>query len=314
MKKKLLGLILVAAMVVALAGCSKIAEETQTAVDAYNAELATYNESASPYNDAVDSMVSANEELDASLDSAQEALNKNETPFDEETVTALKDAMSTAQDAKVVAPEKMQEFDELTVNSEAKSDELKALKEQAEADMATMQGIEIPETPEIPDYSEVIAGVSKAQEAYEDSIQSLKQITAPADDFVMERLQRVDTITAMAAVTEDHDPNEKLGKQGGYIGCIYWSDNQVDKSKIYEYSNDVIEVGTEGGGAIEIYNTVEEATARDTYLASFDGSGFASGSHYVYGTIIIRTSDHLSGTKQQELTQKVLEALIAVDK
>lgn len=175
--------------------------------------------------------------------------------------------------------------------------------------------MEVPSTPEIPDYSDVISVVESAQKTYEDSIQGLKQVTAPSDDFVMERLQRVDTITMMDAVTEDHDPNGKLGKQGGYIGCIYFRDSQVDQSKLYVDGdpNDVIDVGTDGGGAIEIFSKVEDARQRDTYLGGFDGTAFSSGSHYIVGTLLIRTSDQLTGTKQLELTDKITQALIVVN-
>lgn len=259
-------------------------------------------------------MESVNEKLTKMNDAAQVVLNENETLFDEETITTLKDAISAAQKAKVEIPDKMQVFEKLSLDETAKSKELKSLKEKAETDLETMKGIEVSEVPEVPDYTDIIKMVSDALAVYEDSVQSLKQITAPTDNFVMERLQRVDTITAMAAVTEDHDPNGQLGKQGGYIGCIYWSDSQIDSSKTYNYSGDVIEVGTVGGGAIEIYNTENEAKKRNEYLSSFDGTGVASGSHYVYGTIVIRTSDYLSGEKQQGLNQKVLEVLTTIDR
>lgn len=136
---------------------------------------------------------------------------------------------------------------------------------------------------------------------------------APTDDFVMERLKLIGTITDMAPVTEDHDPNEQLGKQGGYIGCIYFKDMQVDRSEIYADSDDVIEVGTEGGGAIEIFNTAAEAAAREAYLASFDGTGYASGSHHITGTCLIRTSTHLTASQQNDLTDKISQVLTAAD-
>ena len=133
----------------------------------------------------------------------------------------------------------------------------------------------VPELPEVPDYTEAISKLDEARVAYENSVQGLKQVTAPSDEFVMERLQRIETITAMGAVTEDHDPNGMLNKQGGYIGCIYFTDTQVDRSLIYieDGLDGVIDVGTEGGGAIEVFATAEEANVRNDYLATFDGMG-----------------------------------------
>lgn len=89
----------------------------------------------------------------------------------------------------------------------------------------------------------------------------------------------------------------------------------MDQSQLYVDGDppNVIDVGTQGGGAIEIFSNVEDAEKRDAYLGGFDGTPFASESHYVVGTLLIRTSDELSGTKQLELTDKITEALIAVD-
>jgi hypothetical protein len=223
--------------------------------------------------------------------------------------------MDAAQEAKVSEPELIDEFEILTITDDMKSADLKALTEEANTEVETVTAASVPDVPEIPDYSKEIAAVQEAQKAYEDSIQGMKQVTASSDEFVMERLQRVDTITMMDAVTEDHDPNGKLGKQGGYIGCVYFRDSQVDQSQLYVDGdpNDVIDVGTVGGGALEIFGSVEDAQARDTYLAGLDGTMFVSGSHYVVGTILIRTSDELSGTQQLELTEKITQALIAVE-
>ena len=83
-----------------------------------------------------------------------------------------------------------------------KKAELETLTAQAEADTEAMKAFEVPELPAAPDYTQAIDSVNSARLAYEDSIQGLKQITAPADEFVMERLQKVDTITEIGAVTE----------------------------------------------------------------------------------------------------------------
>lgn len=209
----------------------------------------------------------------------------------------------------------MEEAEKLSIPEDAKKDALESMKEQVAAASEELAAQNVPDLPDIPDYTESINLVSKAQKVYENSIQSLKQITAPTDDFVMERLQRIETITAMEPVTEDHDPNGLLNKQGGYIGCIYFSDTQVDRSKIYieDGKDNVIDVGTNGGGAIEIFATFKEANVRNDYLATFDGGMFSSGSHYVEGTCLIRTSNYLNGTQQKDLTAKITEVLIAID-
>jgi len=314
--KKMFSFILIATLALSLTACSnKALDEANTAVETYNTAVAAYNEKAEPYNEAVKAVVAANDELQKEIDGCQEVINAGEEPYDPETLEALKAAMAEASDAKVAAPEELDVYETVSVSENAKKAELEELTAKVTADTETMTNFSFPETPEKPDYTSNITGLSEAKQIYEDSIQSLKQITAPTDDFVIERIQTIDTITAIAPVTEDHDPNGKLNKQGGYTGCIYFRDSQVDQSQLYVDGdpNDVIDVGTQGGGAIEIYRTVEEAQARDAYLAGFDGTAFTSGSHYIKGTCLIRTSDELNGTQQLELTEKITQALIKVE-
>ena len=297
-------------------GCSnKALDEAKVAVDSYNTEVESYNEKIVPYNAAIDEISAKNQELESVVDEAQNVINKGEQPYNEDTLSSLKEAMGNALDAKVKVPEKLSDYQKIEVDEKGKKDDLETIKEDALEKTEELKGFSLPESPAVPDYNEVISEVNTAKQEYEDSIQSMKQITAPADEFVMERLQKVDTITAMDAVTEDHDLNGMLNKQGGYIGCIYFADSQVDRSKLYieEGKDNVIDVGCKGGGAIEIFNTIEEAQTRDKYLGSFDGTGISSGSHYVYGTVIVRTSDELSGSQQKELTQKIVDALTYVE-
>ena len=314
--KKVLGFILMLTLVLPLTACSnKALDEATAAVKIYNVAVIAYNEKAEAYNDAVRTVGNANEELQAAIDGCQDVINVGEEPYDSATLEALKRAMSDASGAKVKTPEELALYEEVVVSENAKKTELEELTAKVTSATETMNSFTFPERPETPDYSSSISALSDAKQAYEDSIQSLKQITAPTDDFVIKRIQTIDTITSIAPVTEEHDPNGKLNKQGGYIGCIYFRDSQVDQSKLYVDGdpNDVIDVGTQGGGAIEIFRTVDEAQVRDTYLAGFDGTAFTSGSHYIKGTCLIRTSDELNGTQQLELTEKITQALIKIE-
>ncbi|MBR2741996.1 MAG: hypothetical protein IKD89_00210 [Clostridia bacterium] len=117
-------------------------------------------------------------------------------------------------------------------------------------------------------------------------------------------------INGIAAATEDHDPNGNLHKQGGYTAQVYFSSPLVDHTYL---DNDIIEAGTTGGGSVEVYSTAEEAISREMYLATFDGTVFASGSHKVIGTCLIRTSDSLTATQQKEMEANIVEALTKLD-
>lgn len=316
MKKQVRMVLVFVAVIFMLSGCGTEEElaAAQEAADAYNAQVAVYNEELIAYNEAVQAVAAANEELDSAIDAAQTALNQGEEPYDPETETALASAISDARSAEISVPDEIADEAEVTVDEEASKSELEAFTEEITEELELLAAQEVPEIPDIPDYSEYITALEDTLQAYETSIISLQQITAPSDDFVIERLQTIETITEIAAVTEDHDPNGKLNKQGGYIGCIYFTDSQVDRSQLYieEGEDNVIDVGTIGGGAVEIFSNVEDAETRDAYLGMFDGTFVATGSHYVVGTLVIRVSDELTASQQLDLTDQIISALIEV--
>ena len=78
-----------------------------------------------------------------------------------------------------------------------------------------------------------------------------------------------------------------------------------------EEATSPVDVGTEGGGQIEVYASASDAKKRDEYLSSFDGSMFTSGYHVVVGTMVIRTSKLLSASEQEQLANDVIAALKA---
>ena len=126
-------------------------------------------------------------------------------------------------------------------------------------------------------------------------------------------LEKVDHITGISAVTEDNDPNGNLNKAGGYTATVYFADDRVPADKVESKGKTIIDKGTDGGGAIEVYANEEDVKKRNDYLAGFDGGIFASGSHKVIGTVLIRTSDHLTASQQKELETAIVEALTKVD-
>lgn len=312
--KKIITTICITLSMSLLVGCSSLADKAQAAVNAYNSELSEYSANIADYNSAVEAISKANYSLEQAMDKAQESLNQPDEPFDPQTKTDLKNAMNQAQASKIEVPEALTEYASLSVDQNADKDTLKAFIEKAETDTEAMKNTTIPETPAIPDVTAEVNALMDAKQKYDNSVQSLRQVTAPSDDFVMDRLKNVDTILAIDHVTEDHDPNGHLNKQGGYIGTVYFTDSEVDRAAHYITTTDVVDAGTDAGGAVEIYPDVESAKKRDDYLGSLNGPGFLDpGSHYVYGTCVIRTSTYLTATQQTDLTQKVLEALIAIE-
>ena len=247
---------------------------------------------------------------------AQAVIDSGAIPYDESTLSNLKDALASATDSEIEIPEKLPAEEKMEeVSDDLKKEELGIIAAKAGLKLDDLKAISIPDTPSVPDYDDIINNLETAVSEFNDSVSVMEQISAPSDDVVMKKLEKVETIEKMGAVTEDHDPNGKLGKQGGYIGCIFFRDSQVDQGKLSISGDreDPIDVGTQGGGAIEIFGNVDEAEARNAYLANFDGTILESGSHYVFGTMVIRTSAELTASQQTELTDKIKEAFLSVD-
>lgn len=78
---------------------------------------------------------------------------------------------------------------------------------------------------------------------------------------------------------------------------------------------DLVAKGTDAGGCVEVYKTAEDAKKRNDYLSAFDGlpTVINPGSHYVYGTVVIRVAASLTASQQNTLTQKIYEKLIQLE-
>lgn len=235
------------------------------------------------FNAAVKEVEAKNTELTSAMNDAQKILDKKEAVYDNTTKEAFITALSDAKAAQRKIPDLPKKTADVNAETKKLSEPL--------------------------DYSSVINAISEKQTAYQNSVLQMKQITNPNEDFVIQRLKGIPNISGYQAVTEDHDPNGNLNKQGGYTSTVYFSTPLIDQSSVY--GNDIVDKGTECGGAIEVYASEEDAEKRDSYLASFDGAGMLnSGSHKVLGTIVIRTSTKLTATQQNEFTNNITNKLL----
>ena len=235
------------------------------------------------FNAAVKEVEAKNTELTSAMNDAQKILDKKEAVYDNTTKEAFITALSDAKAAQRKIPDLPKKTADIDAETKKLSEPL--------------------------DYSSVINAISEKQTAYQNSVLQMKQITNPNEDFVIQRLKGIPNISGYQAVTEDHDPNGNLNKQGGYTSTVYFSTPLIDQSSVY--GNDIVDKGTECGGAIEVYASEEDAEKRDSYLASFDGAGMLnSGSHKVLGTIVIRTSTQLTATQQNEFTNNITNKLL----
>lgn len=130
------------------------------------------------------------------------------------------------------------------------------------------------------------------------------QITEPSEEWVIQRLNEISYITNTEAVTKENDPNGLLGKDGGYTSCVYFSVGGILQKDIP--GDTIVAKGTDGGGAIEVYDSREHALNRCDYLSQFDGTILYSGSYTAIGTMVVRTSYKLNDEQQVKLTNSII--------
>ena len=241
-----------------------------------------HDKAVSKFNAAQQTVQLENQKLDDAVLSAQEILDSNETPYESSVFTELQTTISSAKESKRSVPT----LPEKTVDIIEATDKLN----------------------EPLDYSETIAELEIKQLEAENSIQQYAQILNPTGDFVVLRLNDVPSIQEIQSVTEENDPNGQLNKQGGYTSAIFFSSVNVNQNDLI--GNSVIEKGTIAGGSIEVYNTIEDAEARNNYLSAFDGGFLSAGSHNIVGTVVVRTSDELTATQQKDLEYEIINELV----
>lgn len=222
------------------------------------------------------------EALEKTISESQALIDAGKKPYDEKAVTSLETEIANAKSAIVEIPERKGNAEE--INSLV-NNELKKIT-----------------------YVETNEKLSEAKTNLENSIKIMKQVTNPSESFIIERIKNIDGITGYAGVTEDNDPNGNLNKPGGYTSTVYFAYDKVEDPDNL-LNGTVIDNGTDGGGSIEVYATEDDAVNRDEYLASYDGSILASGSHKVVGTILVRTSNKLTASQQKELEAKIVSNL-----
>lgn len=241
-------------------------------------------------------------------------------------VAAFASATAALQEKNSALSSRIGDLESLVNSGDAPLDD--SLPESAGALIGQSQAM-LYEVPEMPDRTvEIVAAaqdmegrkpfdaqiekLASAQAEYSDSVKQMAQVTDPNEQFVIKRISDVPTVTGVQAATEENDPNGNLHKQGGYTAAVFFSSNLVDRSQLLD-DGDIVTVGTDGGGSVEVYGSAEAATTRDEYLAAFDGSILSSGSHRVVGTCVVRTSHLLTASQQKSLEQDIVDALVRLD-
>lgn len=251
----------------------------------YFTTIKPYNLVVKEYNQVVAIVNEKNKELDENIQKIEQLIDANEKVIDENIITSAKDVTKKAGADKIIVYKRPSKTSEIKVATQKYSTS--------------------------PDYTENIKLLNDVYNTYITSIKQYKQLTNPSEDFIIQRLKTVDEVLDVRAVTEDNDPNGNLNKAGGYTATVYFSSKNVNQNNVY--GDNLIDKGTAAGGAIEVYANEEDAKKRQDYLSSFDGSVLSSGTHTIIGTILIRTSDELSASKQKELEKKIINSFIKLD-
>ncbi len=289
-------------------------------VQACNDSIAIVNDAINQYNDKAKQVIAANDEFETAISTAQALVDCGDTPYEGGKITTLSNSIKDARNNRVENPELMEIANSIQLDPDMET-ATKAEIDTARATLAAEQQknnnlvIDVEAEKEritIPDYSSYIDTLSSQSKELEDSYAIVKQITAPAEEWVITRLGRVEDVANIAPVTEENDPNGNLNKAGGYTSTVYFGTALLGTENLI--GNPLIDEGTDAGGAIETYRTAEEAETRNDYLASFDGMGWmSSGSHMVLGTMVVRTSDDLKASQQETLTNAIVSAMISLE-
>lgn len=232
------------------------------------------------YNAAKESAEEKNKELDKAIIDAEALVEEKKTPLKESLIGNLETSISETKAEKVSIP---------AIAKNAK---------EIRASVEIMNEI---------DYSKALQELSKHKDNLEKSIKQYALVNNPKEKYVIKCLKKVKAISGISAATEKNDPNGNLHKPGGYTSQVYFSCKWVDQSQFTEKT--IIDKGTDCGGSIEVYKTPEEAKERNDYLAGYDGGILASGSHKVVGTVVVRTSDELTASKQKKLEKAIIKQL-----
>lgn len=112
---------------------------------------------------------------------------------------------------------------------------------------------------------------------------------------VMTNLQKqFPTVTQTYIYSQSQDPNNELGKAGGYyIAGAEFYDTQTNTPP------DGSAFGADSGGAIEVYANTSDAAKRATYLESFQSDPTLNpGAVKQVGVYVLRASENYTASQQ----------------
>lgn len=117
-------------------------------------------------------------------------------------------------------------------------------------------------------------------------LEALKAAGVPIDDHV--------------EYTAETDPNNQLGRPGGYTSKINFHDSRLERDDKFD---------SDSGGSIEVFASAEDAKRRFDYVDGITrGNAMLNEYHWVKDTVFLRVSDELTPAQAAEY-EKVVNAL-----
>jgi hypothetical protein len=148
---------------------------------------------------------------------------------------------------------------------------------------------------------EVAPAPEAAQQQATTTTAAAQQLTAR--ELVAKLKQAGLQVGKVDCFTEETDPNDLLGRPGGYISKCDWADKREEQVT----ADDLI------GGSFEVFDTAEDAAARAEYLEGFAGSGaLSTGYTWVVpngGVTVLRIDQELTPTQAKQYREAALAAL-----
>lgn len=110
---------------------------------------------------------------------------------------------------------------------------------------------------------------------------------------------KISTITKMVTITEDNDPNDLIGRPGGYVEAVSIYDSRAECDS---------ELDITCGAKLEVFDNAEDAEARRDYIAGIikDSPMFAE-YDYLDGNVLLRVAGRLKPSEAKEYEAAFLD-------
>ncbi len=285
------------------------------AIVLYKNAFSDYNRVVSEYSTKVEQINQENEKLKSAINSLQEIVSFGEKPYDPDTITNANAAINKGKIATITIPK--WEDKALKVPTDFNIFQTKSIKQAVEktkdysSSLTTIVGLM-----KIPDYSEVLSTIDEAKNVLEKSIKQMKQVTCPNESFVLERITNIQEqagIIDIISLTEDNDPENYIGKAGWYTVKVVFRHKDVEHYGLENGLLTLSEVGNPAGGCIEVYRTEKDAERRANELKAQEGTVRSPGARVICGTVVVRASDDLKTSYQQNLLTLIAEELLRLE-